>query len=126
MGDGRVAGDRISQLRRRLAELVADAPDLSEVLRGTVGQRYVRCGKKGCHCQDGEGHGPVYYLSVSLGAGRTKQVTLTRESHETAGRYARNYARLREILEEAFGIHRELLQEERRAARRRPASPDAE
>lgn len=110
--------DRIAQLREQLAKVVADAPDLTEILRGSVRQRYVRCGKPRCRCQDGEGHGPVYYLSVSLGGGRTKQVTLTEETYEIAQDYVRNYDHLREILEEVFAINREILVEERLAQRR--------
>jgi len=111
------ASARIVRLRERLAELVAEA--------GTVGQRYVRCGKQGCHCRDGEGHGPVLYLSVSLGTGQTKQVTLTPETYEVAQHYARNYSRLREVLEEISAIHREIFQEERREIRRRRRSTDS-
>jgi len=119
------ASARIVRLRERLAELVAEAPDLAETIRGTVGQRYVRCGKQGCHCRDGEGHGPVLYLSVSLGTGQTKQVTLTPETYEVAQHYARNYSRLREVLEEISAIHREIFQEERREIRRRRRSTDS-
>lgn len=118
------ATDRITQLRERLAEVVADVPDLTKVMRGTVRQRYVRCGKEGCHCQDGEGHGPIFYVSVSLGTGRTKQVTLAEETYELARRYVRNYARLREILEEVSTINRQILHEERLARRRKPRRPD--
>jgi len=115
----------MAQLRKRLAEVVARAPDLTEVLRGTVRQRYVRCGKAGCHCRDSEGHGPVFYLSVSLGVGRTEQATLTPETYEIARRYAHNYATLREVLEEVSSINREILQEQRRARPRKRRDSDS-
>ena len=37
---------RLLERRRRA---VSQLPDLEQVLRGTVGERYVRCGKPGCH-----------------------------------------------------------------------------
>lgn len=110
---------QIARLRQRLAKAVARAPDLTEILRGTVGERYVRCGKENCRCREGKGHGPVHYLSVSLGVGRTEQVTLTPETYEIAQRYARNFARLREVLEEVSAINREILREQRLAIRRK-------
>src|SRR3972149_8460612 len=87
------------RLVARRARAVATAPDLAEILRGTLGRRYVRCGKAGCRCQRGRGHGPVLYLSVSLGVGRTHQVTIAREAFAIARRYVQNYARLRRGLE---------------------------
>ena len=120
----RSAADDIAELRQRLVEVIADVPDLTQILRGTVAKRYVRCGKAGCHCRDSEGHGPVLYLSVTLGVGRTKQLTLTKETFEIARRYVRNYTRLREILEEVSTINRQILQEERRAHRRKRRDTD--
>ena len=114
---------RIEEFHQRLAELVADVPDLTAVLRGSVRKRYVRCGKKGCHCQEGRGHGPVYYLSVSLGAGKTKQITLTEETYELAQQYVHNYARWKEVLEEASSLNREILVERRKQTRRRGRDP---
>lgn len=110
--------DRAAKLRKRLRRVVAEVPDLTEVLRGSVRERYVRCGTEGCHCHTGEGHGPVYYLSVSLAGGASKQVTLTPEGYERAQRYADNYALLRSIVEEVSSINRELFRLERQAKSR--------
>ena len=98
------------RLVARRARAVATAPDLAEILRGTLGRRYVRCGKAGCRCQRGRGHGPVLYLSVSLGVGRTHQVTIAREAYALAQRYVQNYARLRRSLETISTVNRTLLQ----------------
>ena len=35
------------------------------ILRGSLIERFKRCGKAGCKCTQGPGHGPKYYLSVS-------------------------------------------------------------
>ena len=52
-------------LRRRRQALLRQLPSLKEILRGSLIERYKRCGKPGCKCADGPGHGPKYYLSVS-------------------------------------------------------------
>jgi hypothetical protein len=115
--------DQSSEILARVAALTAEVPALTETLRGTVGVRHVRCGKKRCHCVDGELHGPVYYLSVSLGSGRTKQVTLTPETYELARRYSENYASLHRILEEVSALNRELFEERGRVTRRKKRAP---
>jgi hypothetical protein len=52
-------------LRKRRNALVRQLPPLKSILRGSLIERYKRCGKPGCKCADGPGHGPKYYLSVS-------------------------------------------------------------
>ena len=116
--------ENISQLRRRLAALVADLPEMTQLLRGTLGERLVSCGKKGCRCQDGHKHGPVYFLSVSQGRGHTLQLTLSKEAYEQAQRLAANWARLEEILEEISRINRELLRLDHSKPLKRQALPE--
>src|SRR5437868_14889389 len=52
-------------LRKRRTALMRQLPPLQAILRGSLIERYKRCGKPGCKCADGPGHGPKYYLSVS-------------------------------------------------------------
>ena len=103
----RPAKDLIEQRERALAS----APSLAEVLRGTLRRRYIRCGKPGCHCEKGRGHGPFLYLSVTVGVGRTVQITIGPEDREIALRYVRNYRRLQRVLEKVSKINRELLRQ---------------
>ena len=123
---------RSSRLVERRAGAVAKAPPLAEILRGTLRRRYVRCGKSGCWCARARGHDPVLYLSVSLGVGRTHQITNAREGYAVAQRYVSNYERLWRLLEEISTINRTLPQQRllpvpaqarqplRRSKRRRP------
>ena len=98
------------KLLGRRQRVVDTAPPLTEVLRGTLLERYVRCGKAGCHCQEGPGHGPILYLSVTLGVGRTQQITIAPEDQKMARLLVHNYQRIWAILEEVSTINRELLQ----------------
>jgi hypothetical protein len=101
---------RLKQLLARRLGIARGAPRLDEVLRGTLRERYVRCGKAGCHCREGPGHGPVSYLSVTLGRGDTTQFTIAPEDLETARQLVANYERLRRALEGVSAVNRELLQ----------------
>jgi hypothetical protein len=51
---------------------------MEHVLRGSLIERYLRCGKPGCKCAQGEGHGPKFYLSVSF-AGHRPQMDYVRQ-----------------------------------------------
>ncbi|MDQ6616426.1 MAG: hypothetical protein M3083_17215, partial [Actinomycetota bacterium] len=55
--------------RRRLAKRLGE-PEAT--LRGTLIDQGRRCGKAGCHCAQGELHGPYVYLSVGRSTGRAR------------------------------------------------------
>ena len=97
-------------LLRRRRQAAHNAPLLTDVLRGTLRKRFIRCGKATCHCRKGRGHGPVNYLSVTLGVGQTRQITVASEDVDTARRYIQNYERVWRLLESISTINRELLQ----------------
>lgn len=102
--------NRSRVLRRRRARLVARLPELEHVLRGSLVERYKKCGKPGCHCAEDEGHGPAYYLSVTLGPGKTRSYYVSQKQKKRVVRYLDNYRKLRELIEEITGINRELLE----------------
>ena len=110
--------DEHEALLKRRQKAIDALPDLSKLLRGSLVRRFVRCGKPGCRCKKGRGHGPFVYLTVTLGVGRTKQITIAPKDYETAEQFVENYARLKELIEEVSGVNRELLR-----ARALPRSP---
>jgi len=84
-------GDRRARkLLERRERSVQRLPKLIEILRGTLAERHVRCGNPVCHCRKGPGHGPISYLSVSLGVGRTQQITIAAADRPLAERLLRN------------------------------------
>ena len=97
----------------RRERLVSELPDLREVLRGSLVTRYRRCGRPGCHCsKEGDpGHGPAYYLVVTVGRGKTVQVYVPREHKESVERWIANFRLARQRLEEVSAVNRELLRE---------------
>lgn len=96
-------------LRRRRKALLRQLPALSAILRGSLIERYKRCGKPGCKCADGPGHGPKYYLSISYPGFRPQMDYVPQEYYEQTTECIANYHRAREILEEICEINRELL-----------------
>ena len=100
-------------LEQRRQGLVRLLPRLEETLRGSLMERYLTCGNPACKCARGERHGPVWYLSVTLGPGRTTGGVVSAEQRERVRRWIANYQQVKEHLEKISEINRELLRRER-------------
>ena len=96
-------------LRRRqaLATQLAQLEPL--VLRGSLIERYKRCGHAECKCQQTRGHGPKYYLSVSQAGGRPEMDYVPEEYRPQVLAYLRNFQKVRQLLEQICNLNRELL-----------------
>ena len=81
------------------------------VLRGSLIERFKRCGNPGCKCADGKGHGPKYYLSVSQPGSRPEMDYVPQDLQPDVVTYLANFQTLRQLLEELCEIDRELLRE---------------
>ena len=112
---------RISELalRQRRQGLAKLLPSVTEILRGSLVERYVTCGNPSCKCARGERHGPVWYLTVTLGKGRTTGGIIPAEKVDEVRGWIENYHNLREHLEKISDINRELLRRERAHERKR-------
>jgi hypothetical protein len=100
-----------AHLLRRRERLIEGLPDLREVLRGSLVTRYRRCGRANCHCaREGDpGHGPAYYLVVTVAPGQTLQVYVPRAKREEVEKWISNFNRARHTLEEISSVNRTLL-----------------
>ena len=112
---------RISELalrgrRQGLAKLL---PPVTEILRGSLVERYVTCGNPACKCARGERHGPIWYLTVTLGRGRTTGGIISAEMAPEVRAWIENYHKLKDNLEKISEINRELLRRERVQERKR-------
>lgn len=104
----------LTQRRQGLAKRL---PPVEETLRGSLIERYVTCGNASCKCARGERHGPVWYLTVTLGVGRTSGTVVPAEQLDAVRRWIDNYYKLKEFLENISDINRELLRRQRRKKR---------
>ena len=99
-----------AELRRKRQTLVRSLPPLIRAsLRGSLIERYLRCGKPGCHCATGRGHGPKYYLSVSYSGRRPEMRYVSQEQKAEVAQLLQNFREAWAILEKIFAINRELL-----------------
>lgn len=100
-------------LRERRKKVVRRVPNLREILRGSLMERYLTCGKPGCKCTRGERHGPVWYLSVTWRAGKTVGMQVPKEKVERIRFLGENHRKVKESLEAISAINWELLRRER-------------
>jgi len=96
-------------LRKKRTALLRRLPSLNIILRGSLIERYKRCGKPGCRCADGRGHGPKYYLSVSHSGTRPSMEYVPLGYHDEVVEHLENYRRAHQILLEICSINLELL-----------------
>ena len=108
-GPIKIKKQTIAALRKRRNALLRRLPPLQAILRGSLIERYKRCGKPGCKCADGPGHGPKYYLSVSFPGERPQMDYVPQENLEATRALVANFHEVRTTLEEVCTINRELL-----------------
>jgi hypothetical protein len=100
-------------LQRRRQGLAKLLPPAEKVLRGSLVERYVTCGNPDCRCARGQRHGPIWYLTVTLGAGRTTGGVVPPEQIDQVRGWIKNYRRVKDDLEKISDINRELLRRSR-------------
>ncbi len=79
------------------------------LLRGSLIETYKRCGKPGCKCMTGRGHGPKYYLSVSFPGRKPEMIYIPAALKDKVQAYLDNHHNMKAILEDIFEINRELI-----------------
>jgi hypothetical protein len=100
-------------LQRRRQGLARLLPPAEETLRGSLVERYVACGNSDGRCARGQRHGPIQYLTVTLGTGRTAGGVVPPEQVEQVRRWIENYRKVKDDLEKISEINRELLRRSR-------------
>jgi len=100
---------------RQRERLRSQLPNLEEVLRGSLVTRYRRCGHPNCRCarKGDRGHGPSYYLMVTIAPGKTVQVYIPKEQKREVEVWIDNFRRARQILERISAANRKLLKQGR-------------
>jgi hypothetical protein len=69
------SGSSTRALLARRRRLAARLGDVEQVLSGSLVEQTRRCGKPGCRCTEGEGHGPyAYFAPKTAGRGRLRYV----------------------------------------------------
>jgi hypothetical protein len=95
------------RLEQQRDALVAELRDLGNLMRGTLVQARVKCGRKGCECEKGEKHEKVH-LCLNF-HGRTRNLYVGQGRKESVENLVREYQRARRIIDELTEVNLELL-----------------
>ena len=98
------------QIEQGRTRRVKTAPDLTQVLRGSLFERRRRCGVPTCHCAEGQGH-PTTCVGVALSGGKNVQITVPPELVPVVRQWTENYKKLWQLIEDVSALNRELLRE---------------
>jgi hypothetical protein len=110
-------------LRKRREGLTKILPPLSDILRGSLMERYMTCGNPSCKCARGDRHGPVWYLSVTLDQSHRRGSTVAADQVEQVRQWIENYHRVKEHLEKISDINRELLRRQKNRNKPKKKTP---
>ena len=99
--------DEQKDLERQRDALIEQFHGLGNLMRGTLTRARVKCGRKGCECEDGWKHEKVHLLLNFRGRTRTRYVGREREPEVAA--LLSEYQRGWQIIEELTAVNLELL-----------------
>ena len=99
-----------SYLRSKRKRLLQQLKNIEPMmLRGSLIKSYKKCGKPNCKCISGRGHGPKFYLSVSMPNTRPIMIYIPIKQKQVVEKALANYQKVRQILEKVGAINRELI-----------------
>jgi len=77
-----------------------------KILRGSVIESYKKCGKPGCKCEHGKGHGPKYSMTINFPRRRPENDYIRLEQITQVKEYVTNYHQLKDLIEQICAINR--------------------
>lgn len=88
-------------LQAAMAQCKAEIGQIDIVLRGTVTERYMPCGRKGCRCQATPAilHGPYFQWTIKVD-GKTKTVRLRQDEMPFYQKWIANGRNLDQIIKD--------------------------
>jgi hypothetical protein len=86
-------------------------------LFGTLSETYRTCGREGCHCHQGQKHGPHLYMSFRGPAGKTTGYYVPEALRTATRQGVAAWQELQEVLRQLAELNRQRLWARRRASR---------
>jgi hypothetical protein len=98
-------------LRQRKAHLLRSFELPPRILRASLIERFLKCGKANCHCHTGgPKHGPFFYLNRCFAKGKMQSLLLkSPDQIEQARQSVAAYAQVLQVLDQISQINHELL-----------------
>ena len=96
----------MQSLEQKRSDVFDEIKSLGDMRRGSLAERYIRCGKAGCHCTKvgSKGHGPSYSLTRKV-KGKTVTKYLRVEQVEQVQEQIRNRRQFGRLLQEFLEVN---------------------
>ncbi|HVB02735.1 MAG TPA: DUF6788 family protein [Chitinophagaceae bacterium] len=97
-------------LRKKRQQLIAklNASD-GKILRGSLIVTYKKCGKPGCKCQTGKGHGPKHSITINFPKRKPQNDYIPLHYVTQVKHYLSSYRQFKDVLEQICAINREII-----------------
>lgn len=97
-------------LERRREQLAGRLPEVGELIRGSVVERTMRCGKASCRCQSDPDarHGPYLLLMTTVGR-KTRTMVIAADQAKWVRAAVRRYRQVDSLLESISETNWQLL-----------------
>ncbi len=97
-------------LRKKRQELINELGAFDgKILRGSIIETYKKCGKPGCKCETGIGHGPKHSMTINFPKRKPEHDYIPLEYVTQVTEYVSNYHQFKEVIEQICAINREIL-----------------
>ncbi len=99
-----------NQLKRKRQQLIDKLNAIEgKFLRGSLIVSYKKCGKPGCKCEHGKGHGPKYSMTINFPKRRPEHDYILLEQIDLVKEYIDNYHKFKDIVEQICVINRIII-----------------
>lgn len=99
-----------NQLKRKRQQLIDKLNAIEgKFLRGSLIASYKKCGKPGCKCERGKGHGPKYSMTINFPKRRPEHDYILLEQIALVKKYVDNYHKFKDIVEQICVINRIII-----------------
>jgi len=103
-------------LMKRARSLRSKMRSLGPLLKGTVLERGMRCGKAGCRCTKGHPH--VYLVITWKEKGKSRMVYVDERRREDALAWSANYRKFKELLRQHTDVLVRMVKREKETAKK--------
>jgi hypothetical protein len=121
--------DQLRQLERKRKQILTEISKLGDMRRGTLLERYLPCGKPGCHCTmpHSRGHGPNYSLTCKV-EGKTVTEYIPKDLVPQVQKQTDNHRKFRSLSKFLLEVNEEIcnirLKRDRGKGAREPSSKE--
>jgi uncharacterized protein DUF6788 len=97
---------------RRFRSRIAQLASSQWFLRGTLSERFRKCGKSNCRCAQGDPHKSLYL--VQSHAGRPRQICVPKVWEQRVRQAVAGYQQMQQLIEEVSELEWDRLRERKR------------